>query len=108
VRIGFDALDPHILPDMGVKVRFLDKALPATAAPPRAAVEVPSSAVFSTEGNSYVWRVADGKVERVAVKAGNTHGDRIEILSGVNAGESVVSTLNEKLQEGSKVKLKAL
>ena len=23
VRVGFDALDPRILPDMGVKVRFL-------------------------------------------------------------------------------------
>ena len=106
VRIGFDALDPRILPDMGVKVRFLDKASPTTAAPPRASAEVPSSAVFSAEGNNYVWRVVDNKVERVAVKTGNTHGDRIEIVSGVNSGERVVSTPNEQLQDGGKVKVK--
>jgi RND family efflux transporter MFP subunit len=107
VRIGFDALDPRILPDMGVKVRFLDKALPATAAPQRASVEVPSSAVFSADGNNYVWRVIDNKIERVAVKTGSTHGDRIEIQSGINAGDGVVSAPNEKLQDGGKVKLKA-
>jgi RND family efflux transporter MFP subunit len=107
VRIGFDALDPRILPDMGVKVRFLDKAAAANvAAPTRAAVEVPGSAVFNADGNSYVWRAADDKVERVAVKTGNTHGDRIEILSGINAGESVVSQPNDKLQDGGKIKVK--
>ena len=26
VRIGFDKLEPQILPDMGIKVRFLDDA----------------------------------------------------------------------------------
>jgi RND family efflux transporter MFP subunit len=106
VRIGFDELDPRILPDMGVKVRFLDKAAAVNAAPTRAAVEVPSSAVFSADGNSYVWRVPDDKVERVAVKTGNTRGDRIEILSGINAGDNVVSTPNDQLQDGGKIKVK--
>jgi RND family efflux transporter MFP subunit len=106
VRIGFDALDPRILPDMGVKVRFLDKASATTAAPTRAAVDVPGSAVFNADGKSYVWRVIDNKVERVAVSTGNTRSDRIEILSGINPGDSVVVTPNDKLQDGSKVKVK--
>jgi hypothetical protein len=32
VRVGFDALDPRILPDMGVKVRFLREEAAAGAA----------------------------------------------------------------------------
>lgn len=106
VRIGFDQLDPRILPDMGVKVRFLDKAAPVSAAPTRAAAEVPSSAVFNADGKSYVWRVSDNKVERVAVSIGNNRNDHIEILSGISAGESVVLQPNDKLQDGGKVKVK--
>jgi RND family efflux transporter MFP subunit len=106
VRIGFDRLDPRILPDMGVKVRFLDKANPVGAAPMRAAVELPSSTVFSADGKSYVWRVVDNKVERVAVSTGNTRNDHVEILSGINAGDSVVLQPNDKLQDGGKVKVK--
>ena len=34
VRIAFDQLDPRILPDMGIKVRFLEDESPATVAPP--------------------------------------------------------------------------
>jgi RND family efflux transporter MFP subunit len=107
VRIGFDQLDPRILPDMGVKVRFLDKANEAGNAPTRAAVEVPGSAVFSADGKSYVWRVSDNKAERVAVSTGNSRNDRIEVLSGINAGDSVVLQPNDKLQDGGKVKVKS-
>ncbi len=107
VRIGFDELDPRILPDMGVKVRFLDKAGAAGAAPTRSAVEVPSSAVFSADGKSYVWRVSDNQVERVAVSTGNSRNDRVEILSGINAGESVVLQPHAELQDGGMIKAKS-
>lgn len=107
VRIGFDQLDPRILPDMGVKVRFLDNASPASAAPMRSAVEVPSNAVVSADGKSYVWRVVDNQVERVAVSTGNNRNDRIEILSGINAGDSVVLQPSAELRDGDKVKVKS-
>ena len=42
VRIGFDKLEPRILPDMGIKVRFLDDApAPAANAGPR--IRVPAA-----------------------------------------------------------------
>ena len=44
VRIGFEELDPRILPDMGVKVAFLEAA-PAGDEAPRARLYVPRSAV---------------------------------------------------------------
>ena len=107
VRIGFDQLDPRILPDMGVKVRFLDPASPTQATTARNSVELPSSAVFSADGKRYVWRVIDNMLERVAVSTGNEHSGRMEILSGISTGDSVVTQPTEKLQDGGKVKVKS-
>lgn len=106
VRIGFDQLDARILPDMGVKVRFLDPASEAGSAPARAVIEVPSSTVFSVDGKQYVWRVVDHAAERVAVSTGATRADRMEILSGINTGDQLVLQPNEQLQDGSKIKVK--
>jgi RND family efflux transporter MFP subunit len=106
VRIAFDELEPRILPDMGVKVSFLeDRGQEAVAA--RAAVRVPSAAVIKDGETSYVWRVIDGEVERVAVRTGGERDGQIELLSGVSAGDVVVAAPAEGLVEGASVKTKS-
>ena len=106
VRIAFDQLEPRILPDMGVKVSFLeDRGEEAVAA--RAAVRVPSAAVIKDGETSYVWRVIDGEVERVAVRTGGERDGQIELLSGVSAGDVVVAAPTEGLVEGASVKTKS-
>lgn len=104
VRISFDQLDPRILPDMGVKVRFLDNNTAAVAVT-RNIVELPSSALFSLDEKHYVWRVTDSKLERVAVSAGADRSGRTEILSGISTGDRVVSQATEQLKDGMKVKI---
>ena len=106
VRIAFDELDPRILPDMGVKVSFLDDRgeQPVSARP---AVRVPSRAVMRDGDASYVWRVIDGEVERVAVSTGGERDGQVELLSGVNAGDVVVAAPAEGLVEGASVKAKS-
>ena len=106
VRIGFDELDPRILPDMGVKVSFLDDRVEPTPAT-RAAVRVPSAAVLKDGATSYVWRIVDGEVERVAVRTGGERDGQIELLSGVNAGDVVVAAPAEGLVEGASVRTKS-
>ena len=82
VRIAFEALDPRILPDMGVKVTFLreeDEAAPANGAAGQARAE---GAVWPTPRDSFVFVVAgaaDDLVERRAVTVGGTDGDRVEV-----------------------------
>ena len=49
VRIGFNELDPRILPDMGVKVTFLREAAEAAAPAARPVALVPKSAVRADE-----------------------------------------------------------
>lgn len=107
VRIGFDQLDARILPDMGVKVSFLEESksdAPAVAARP--AVRVPSSAVFKEGDTSYVWRIQNQVLERVAVRTGGERDGQIEVLSGINAGDSVVTSPVPEMKEGGRVKIK--
>lgn len=103
VRIGFDALDPRILPDMGVKVSFLDdaKAQPTTA---RAAVRLPSTAVFKEGETTYIWRVNDQHAERVAVSTGGERDGQIDVLSGIHGGDVIIARQVEGLAEGIPVK----
>jgi RND family efflux transporter MFP subunit len=105
VRIAFDELDPRILPDMGVKVAFLEKATPAdAAAPPRPRVLVPQAAVRSDNGQSVVFVVKDELVERRAVRTGASEGTQVEVVSGLAAGERVVVEGGESLTDGARVK----
>src|SRR6187455_672116 len=106
VRIGFEKLEPQILPDMGIKVRFLDDApvQPVAAQGPR--IRVPAVAVQKVEGESYVWVVSGERVERRAVTIGPESEGTIEIRAGVNSGDELVSPVVQGLVDGGKVKLK--
>jgi RND family efflux transporter MFP subunit len=106
VRIGFDKLDPRILPDMGVKVSFLTERAPVQTAAPRARLLVPKAAVRSDAGRDVVFVVHDDRVERRAVTAGAADGDQIEIVSGLTAGEKVVVDGPAAMKDGDRVTVK--
>jgi RND family efflux transporter MFP subunit len=106
VRIGFDKLDPRILPDMGIKVRFLDDA-PVQAANAGPRIRVPAVAVQREGDSAYVWVVSDGRVERRAVTVGAENDGNIEVRAGVASGDELVSPVVQGLEDGGKVKLKA-
>jgi len=107
VRIGFDALDPRILPDMGVKVSFMDdRASEPTTAATRPAVRVPTEAIVKEGETTFVWRVNDESVERVAVRTGGERNGQTEVLSGINAGDVLVGKPVSGLAEGAPVKKK--
>lgn len=107
VRIGFDQLDPRILPDMGVKVSFLEDSKEPGVVASRAAVRVPAASVVKDGDASYVWRVQGGQVERVAVRTGSERDGQIDVLSGLNAGEIVVASPAAGLKDGDDVKVKS-
>jgi RND family efflux transporter MFP subunit len=106
VRIGFEQLEARILPDMGVKVSFLNERPPSDAAAARARLLVPTSAVRSSDGRSVVFVMRDDRVERRAVSVGMASGDQTEVTSGVSAGERVVVEGPQTLKDGDKVKVK--
>ena len=111
VRIGFEGstggnkLDPRILPDMGVKVSFLNERAPQSEqAAPRARLLVPKTAVRSDNGTSVVFVVRGERAERRAVRVGAADGERVEVISGINAGERVVVEGPATLADGARVK----
>jgi RND family efflux transporter MFP subunit len=106
VRIGFDELDPRILPDMGVKVSFLEDRPTEAVTAVRPAVRVPASAIMQDGETRFVWRISDDRLERVAVRTGGVRDGQVEVLSGVNAGDVVVAAPVEGLAEGVSVKAK--
>jgi RND family efflux transporter MFP subunit len=107
VRIGFDQLDPRILPDMGVKVTFMQEEAADSVSPARRArILVPKSAVRIIEGRQVVFIVRDDRVERRAIGIGEVRGDQVEVVSGLNPGERVVVQGPAELADGDKVVVK--
>ena len=103
VRIAFDVKDPRILPDMGVKVSFIEPSETAAAA---AAVEVPKSALRRDGQTDVVLVVgAGGKIERRAVRVATTEGERVRLAAGVAAGERVIVEGPAELRDGDTVKV---
>lgn len=106
VRVGFDALDPRILPDMGVKVAFQDEGENGNVNP---GVTVPSAAIRRDGGSDVVWVVSGDVIERRAVNtaAGVTSGSDRTVLAGLRAGERVVVEGPENLAPGMRIEEKA-
>jgi len=100
VRVGFDQLDPRILPDMSVKVAFRDSG--ATAAV--RTVMVPKNSVLNRDGRDVVFVVRDGHAERRAVTVTDTQNDDSVLSAGVSAGEKVVVSAPADLKDGMAVK----
>jgi HlyD family secretion protein len=107
VRIGFNALDPRILPDMGIKVTFLREADAVSATLPQAVTLVPAAAVRTENDARYVFVVqAPGTVERRAVQIGMADGDRLEVKAGLKAGDRVVVSPPPDIVDGAAVVVK--
>jgi len=108
VRISIPNLDKYnfILPDMGVKVSFEGPQQAAPAKGSEAKAYVPKNALHTEAGNSFVFLVHDGKVERRAVTAGMDRGTDVAILAGVIPGDSLVVKGPESLRDGDKVEIR--
>jgi RND family efflux transporter MFP subunit len=104
VRVGFDELDPRILPDMGVKVAFQGVESRESRA---SAIVVPAAAVRQRSGQDVVLVVENGRVERRAVTLGAVQGDEAFVETGLTAGEVIVIDGPEDLADGDRVEVRA-
>ena len=101
VRIAIDQKDVRILPDMGVRVSFLEEAKKTGATIPPG-VLVPTSAIVQRDGNSEVF-VIDGEHARLkVVSAGQTYGD-LRLVEGIGAGTRVVKQPPAEITDGAKL-----
>ncbi len=105
VRVSLGVKDPRIVPEMGVRVRFLESR--ATADEPKKAqlsgVLVPRSAVIEAEGKARVFVVENERASLREVSAGATIADFRNITAGLTAGQSVILDPPADLTDGTQV-----
>lgn len=71
----------------------------------REAMLVPEEALVTTPEGNFVWRIgADDAAERVPVEIGVRETGRVELKSGLRAGDRIVTAGTHKLRPGAKVK----
>lgn len=68
-------------------------------------ITIPKDAVLIKKHGNVVYVVKEGKAEERLVKVGVTNGDRVEITEGLKEGETVVTSGQNMLTEGSAVKI---
>ncbi|MGH8233476.1 MAG: efflux RND transporter periplasmic adaptor subunit [Rhodanobacteraceae bacterium] len=105
VRIALDKKDPRIIPQMGVRVSFLEER--KDNAKPLPGVLVPKSAVVKRDGKDVVFVVDRGSAERTPVTTGADFSDMRQITQGLSAGSEVVKSPPADLKDGEKVQVKA-
>ena len=101
VEVQFNKPDLRIIkPEMSVKVSFLQSQPQATQQP---LITVPKGAVRIEEGETYVWRVREGIVQRVGIVCGQETESGIEIKQGLKDGDVVVVSPQPNLANGRRV-----
>lgn len=105
VRVAIGQRDPRIVPDMGVRVAFLEQE--ASVVAEQAAVEgvvLPATALAQRDGETVVFVYDGQRVQRRDVVAGERRGGTVVVRSGVAAGETVVLNPPADLAEGDPVR----
>jgi multidrug efflux system membrane fusion protein len=70
------------------------------------AVTIPPAAVRSGQDSSFVWLLKpDRTVTQRKVKTGIASADKVQVVSGLNVGDTVVTDGGDRLNEGAKVAL---
>jgi RND family efflux transporter MFP subunit len=100
VRIGFDQLDPRILPDMAVRVAFRGTG---EAAPGEAGVVVPKAAVLTENGRDTAWVVKDGQAARKTLTVVPGKDGQVTVTKGLQVDDRVVVDGAATLREGARV-----
>jgi RND family efflux transporter MFP subunit len=104
VRIAIDNKDDRIVPDMGVRVSFLEekKPVPADARPP-VGVLVPASALRRDGDKDILFVMKDRRAQRRMVTLGGAFGNSRQVESGVSPGEAVIVDAPAELQDDAAV-----
>jgi len=103
VRVALEKKDARIVPDMGVRVSFLEQKTTNVAQAPKG-VLVPAKAIAQRDGRSVVFVVAGGKAQlRTVQPTAQNYGDMKLIPDALQAGDAVVLSPPAALRDGADV-----
>ncbi|WP_237056903.1 efflux RND transporter periplasmic adaptor subunit [Microbulbifer sediminum] len=66
-------------------------------------LQVPTGALFRYQGDWVVFRVSNGRAERVPVEIGHNNGQEAEVLAGLTDGETLVLHPSERIEDGVEI-----
>lgn len=99
----------RLRPKMGTTVKSLAESQSVIVAVPvgleRRVLTVHKDAILNRQGANIVYVVADGVASPRTLLLGEAVGGRMEVVSGLKAGEKVVVRGNERLTPGAKVRI---
>jgi len=107
VRVALEKKDARIVPEMGVRVSFLEQQQkPAHADRTPRGVLVPAKAIVQRDGHSVVFVVDGDQVRQRRVDpAAQSYGELRLLPAAVNAGDQVVVAPAASLQDGSTIRI---
>ena len=106
VRIAFKLKDPRIVPEMGVRVSFLEDTPPPDATAAVVApigVRVPAEAVVARDGKTVVFVVREDVAKQREVTADDARNGQRRVTKGLAVGEAVVLAPPPELLDEAKV-----
>ncbi len=102
VKVAIDDPDKFLRPETNAKVNFLEESK-ETASTQESRILIPKSAVV--EGPA-VFLLKDGKTHRHPVKTGREFWGQLEVTSGLNGGEQLITKGLDGIIDGERVTLR--
>ena len=99
VEVGIPNGNHRIKPGMFAEAEFVEGA--------HSGWVLPIVSVVDRGGRKYVFTVADGRAAMTEVTTGQVAGDRIEIVSGIDGTETIVTTGADRLDDGDRIEVVA-
>jgi len=105
VRVAIEQKDGRIVPDMGVRVSFLEHRAEARTDAPKG-VMVPASAIVQRDGRDVAFVVADDKAHRHEVTAAKAANNDVRLVTvGLAAGDTVITAPPDTVVDGTAVRV---
>lgn len=105
VKVGFKEYDSRVLPEMSAKVSFLSQPIDAKMLSEEKYLVVQTSAIRQENASSVVYKVDNDTAVPVEIKTGRSIGNYTEVISGLEAGDSVIGKITDEIKAGTKVKI---
>ena len=90
---------------MNAKVSFLND-IPAEQTGQKTQIFVPTRAIFTENGNSYIYIVNNNKVTKQEIKKGKDGEFGVEIESGLTGNETIAVNGLDLLKDGKRIRIK--
>ena len=102
VKVAFDTIPGYARPEMSGNAVFLRRDA-SDEVPLLTRIFVPAAAVDRVAGNPRVWLIKSGTARSRAVKLGDSVGREVEVLDGLEGGETLILPPFDALTEGLEV-----